>query len=298
MRDRAASTVDAGRKLFNALHPVAPLALLSRTVASVTGVAGVIAIRILNASPVHAQPQGSAASRPAFDVASVKDHDGPHQGPRDIRWSYGPQGINFRTSLAGVIGEAYNVLGGRIVLPRSIKNELLFGSFGEGYDIVANTDHPVSKEQLRLMLQSLLADRFKLTLHRDTKTIPVYRLVVAEGGPKLEEAQGGGDLVTSASAEGFVFRNAEVLRLTGVLSSYLDRTVVDETGLNGLYNFTVKMPEDWRQNPPAKSEGPTPDSPTSGRFGEVVKPLGLQLIAGMAPVEYLIVDHVEWPSEN
>jgi uncharacterized protein (TIGR03435 family) len=259
--------------------------------------AALIATAILNVPSIHAQAQGSAASLPTFDVASVKDHDGPHLGPRDIRWTYGPQGINFRTSLAAAIAEAYNVQGGRIVLPRSLKNELLFGSFGEGYDIVANTDHPVSKQQLRLMIQSLLADRFKLTLHRESKTIPVYKLVVAEGGSKLEESEGG-DLVMSGSAEGFTFRNAEVIRLTGLLSSHLDRTVVDGTGLTGLYSFSVKMPEEWRQSPPAKSEGPTPDSPTAGRFAEVVKPLGLKLIAGTAPVEYLVIDHVERPSEN
>jgi bla regulator protein BlaR1 len=285
MRHRAVRRRGLGRKL-------------SRAVATKLAGAGLLAISILNAPTIYAQVQGSAASRPAFDVASVKDHDGPHQGPRDIRWSYGPQGINFRTALAAAIAEAYNVPGGRIVLPRSLKNELLYGLFGEGYDIVANTDHPVSKAQLRLMLQSLLADRFKLTLHRETKTISAHRLVVAEGGPKLEEAQGEGDLVMSASAEGFVFRNAEMLRLTGVLSSYLDRTVVDETALKGLYNFALKMPEDWRQSPPAKSEGPSPDSPTAGRFAEVVKPLGLKLIPGTAPVEYLMIDHVERPSEN
>ena len=282
MPDRSASKLGLGRKW-------------SCAVASATAAAGLTAIGILNAPSMRAQ---GAASRPAFDVASVKDHDGPHQGPRDIRWTYRPQGINFRTSLAGAIAEAYNVQGGRIVLPRSLKNELLFGSFGEGYDIVANTDHPVSKAQLRLMIQSLLADRFKLTLHRETKMTPVYRLVVAESGPKLEEAQGGGDLFMASSAEGFTFRDAEVLRLTGLLSSYLDRTVVDETGLKGLYNFTVTTPEDWRRNPPAKSEGPSPDSPTAGTFAELVKPLGLKLIAGMAPLEYLVVDHVERPSEN
>ena len=102
-----------------------------------------------------------------------------------------------------------------------------------------------------------------------------------------------------SSAEGFTFRNAEVLRLTGRFCPviWIGRLSM-RPGLRGLYNFTVTTPEDWRRNPPAKSEGPSPDSPTAGTFAELVKPLGLKLIAGMAPLEYLVVDHVERPSAN
>jgi uncharacterized protein (TIGR03435 family) len=78
----------------------------------------------------------------------------------------------------------------------------------------------------------------------------------------------------------------------------VDRTVVDETGLKGVYNFTLKMPPDWRQDQPGKSGGQSPDSPSPGTFGEALKRLGLQLTAGTAAVEYLVVDHVERPTAN
>jgi uncharacterized protein (TIGR03435 family) len=232
-------------------------------------------------------------------VASVKPYKDDGVGPRNSHSSYGPQGVDFGgRTLAFIIAEAYNFPVGRLVGPGSLTKQALWGSLTQGYDIVAKAEHAVPKEQLRLMLQSLLADRFQLKLHWETKTGPVYKLVVAKNGPKLEEPDAPGDLVMSRSADGFVFRNAEILRLTGYLSSYADRLVVDETGLKGLYNFTVKIPEDLRQNPPVKSEGASPDSPTAARFAEVLKPLGLQLIPGTAPVEYLVVDQVQRPSAN
>jgi uncharacterized protein (TIGR03435 family) len=263
-----------------------------RSVASTTTAAVLIAISILNAPSIHAQGQGSAASLPTFDVASVKLWKDDGVSPRNSHSNYSPQGIDFGARTLGfIIGEAYRFPAG-LILAGSHTNELR-----QGYDIVAKADHAVPKEQLRLMLQFLLADRFKLTLHRETRMSLVYRLVTARGGPKLEESEGG-DLDMSGSAQGFTFRNAEMFRLTGYLSSYADRIVVDGTGLMGLYNFAVKMPEDLRQRSPVKSDGRSPDSASADVFAEVLRPLGLRLIAGMAPVEYLVIDHLERPSEN
>jgi uncharacterized protein (TIGR03435 family) len=267
----------------------------TRSAAAIVVVAAAVGVVHTAAS----QTQSAATSRPAFEVASVKDYQEPdRQGPRHTQWSYGPRGIHFRQPLGGVIAEAYSIPAGRIVLPRSIAHETLLGSFGDGYEIVANADHGVSKDELRLMLRSLLADRFQLAVHRETRTGYVYRLVVAKDGPKFEESKDGGDLAMSGSPEAFVFRNAEIDRLAAYLSSRVDRMVVDDTGLKGLYNFTLKIPEDLRANQPAKSEAGSPDRPSAAVFSEVLKQLGLQLIADRAPVEYLVVDHVERPTGN
>ena len=75
-------------------------------------------------------------------------------------------------------------------------------------------------------------------------------------------------------------------------------TVVDATGLQGVYNFTLRIPEDVRKNPPAKSEGISPDSLSASRFADSLKRLGLQLAPGNDSLEYLIVDHVERPTAN
>lgn len=261
--------------------------------AAIIALAGPIAIGM-----VHAAAQSEATSRPTFEVASVKLHKDDGVGPRNSRTTWGPQGVDLERPLAFIISEAYHIPPGYIVGPSSLTKEALWGALSQGYDIVAKADHRVSRDQLRLMLQSLLADRFQLTMHRESKVRSVYRLVVAKGGPKLEDSEPVGDLVMSRTPEGFVYRHAEAFRICGLLSSHLDRMVVDETGLKGLYNFTVKLPEDLIRNALPKSDLPSPDSPTAGRFADVLKPLGLQLIAGTASVEYLVVDHVERPTEN
>jgi uncharacterized protein (TIGR03435 family) len=242
--------------------------------------------------------QSVPANRPSFDVASVKPYKDSGVGPRNAHSTYGPQSVNFGArTVAFLIAEAYNVMPGRIVPAETRAKTETLAYLREGYDVVAKAEHPVSKADLRLMLQSLLTNRFALALHREMKTERVYKLVVAKGGPKLEASQDDGDLLMEAGPEGFVFRNAKVYRLAGYLSSFLDRTVVDATGLSGLYNFVVKVPEELRVAHPVKSER-SPDSSSSALFADVLKPLGLELVAGLCPVEYLVVDHLERATEN
>jgi uncharacterized protein (TIGR03435 family) len=282
LHNRKVRNLNLGRKLLLAFA-----GMLTVTVPVVIGLVNVPMLR----------SQTPSADRPAFEVASVKRYNDVGVGPRNARSLYSPQGVDFRARTLGfLIAEAYGIPAARIVPAESKTKDAVLGNLRQGYDIAAKADHSVSKSELRLMLQSLLADRFKLTMHRETVTRSVYKLVVAPGGAKLEASEDGGELVASGSPDGFTFRNSEVFRLTGLLSSYLDRMVVDETGLNGLYNFVVKIPEDLRQV--GKPAGRSPDSPAAGTFASVLKPLGLQLIAGMAPVEYLVVDHIEPPSEN
>jgi uncharacterized protein (TIGR03435 family) len=253
--------------------------------------------RVIVVASLMVAAWGQSAA-PRFEVASVKLYKDENGGPRNSA-AYGPQGVNFGgLTLAFVIGEAYNFPVGRIQGPGSLTKEALWVPLGQAYDIVAKAERPVSKEQLRLMLQSLLADRFKLTLHREAKTSPVYKLVVAKGGPKLEDADVAGSFIFSGGADGFVFRNSEMMRLSGFLSGRVDRVVVDQTGLTGLYNFTLKM-ADVAQNPPGlKPDGVSSDSPSSAAFSDALRQLGLQLVADRAPVDYLVIDSVERPSEN
>jgi uncharacterized protein (TIGR03435 family) len=199
-------------------------------------------------------------------------------------------------TLSFLIGEAYAFPVGRIAAQGFVRKGAVWESLIQGFDLSARADRTVPREQLRLMLQSLLADRFQLKLHRESRTGPVYRLTVAKGGPKLAGSDGG-DLEMAGSPDGYSFRNAEVFRLAGYLSSFADRMVVDETGLTGLYNFTVKKPGDWGQEMPIKADR-SPDSSTAAVFAEVLQPLGLQLVAGSAAVEYLVVDRVGPLSAN
>jgi uncharacterized protein (TIGR03435 family) len=177
--------------------------------AAIAGLAGPLATQ----GP--AQPE---AIQPLFEVASVKPYKDDGVGPRRSHSSYGPQGIDFAgRSLAFIIAEAYHVPGGRIVGPGSLTKQALWGPLTQGYDIVAKADHAVPKEQLRLMLQSLLADCFQLKVHWETKTGPVYTLVIAKNGPKIEESQAEGDLVMSRGSDGFVFRKCGNISASRVL---------------------------------------------------------------------------------
>jgi uncharacterized protein (TIGR03435 family) len=233
---------------------------------------------------------------PAFEVASIKA--ATNDGPRNSS-SYGPQGVTFRgVSLGFVIAEAYHFPGGRIVGPGSMTNEALWPYLARGYDITARVEHPVSKDQLRLMLQTLLADRFDLKLHRAERTLPVYNLVVAKTGLKIQESADGGDLAILEDANALTFRNAELMRLAGALSGRLDRPVLNATGRTGLYTFTLKKPVDAQLPANVKSERLSPETPSAVLFDESLKTLGLELVKATGPVEYLVIDSVQKPSEN
>ncbi|HXE65295.1 MAG TPA: M56 family metallopeptidase [Bryobacteraceae bacterium] len=255
-----------------------------------------VLVGVLTAPVVRAQ---NATATVKFEVASIKLYKDDGVGDRGLHNSYRPQSVGFRCSLAFAIGDAYNFPVGRIVGPGSLTKEALWGALQQIYDIEARAEEPVSKAQLRLMMQSLLADRFKLTMHREARTSPVYKLTVAKDGPRMEESKRNGDFNMSASNNGFVFTNAEMIRLSGFLTGRVDRTVVDQTDLKGLYNFNLKMPDDLREGAAGvKSDGISAESPSAGAFAGPLKSLGLQLVAGTAPVDYLVVDHVESPSGN
>ncbi len=227
------------------------------------------------------------AQQPAFEVASVRLNP---DGNRST--TYNAQGINFNgVALGAMIGEAYNIPYGLINGPDSLNRESVWGLLSETYDVTATAGRPVPKEQLRLMLQTLLADRFKLTMHYESKVQPVYKLVVRKTGPKLDESEPGGAFSVSISPDGFVFRNAGMTRLIGFLG--VDRPVVDRTGLTGAYNFTLRR-EPRTEGP--KTE-PSADAFSSSIFTDIQK-LGLKLEADTAPVEYPVVDHVEKPNAN
>jgi uncharacterized protein (TIGR03435 family) len=236
---------------------------------------------------------GQSAGRAVFEVASVK----AYEGPRDSHVKYGAQGVDIIDYPLGfMIGEAYTFPVGRIVPAAAEKDELL-RALRTPYSMTGKAPGTVSRQELKLMLQSLLAERFQLKLHREMRRTLVYKLVEAKGGAKLQEADGG-ELVMSGDSEQIVFRNAEVHRVCGYLSSFGDRMVVDATGLTGLYNFTLKLPEDLRRPGGVKQAGASPDSPGSAVFAEALRPLGLQLVGANAEVKFLVLDRVGKLAEN
>jgi uncharacterized protein (TIGR03435 family) len=164
-------------------------------------------------------------------------------------------------------------------------------------------DVNLTMEQYRPLLQALLADRMKLTFHRDSKELPIYALVVGKSGPKLKESDpnergpmmrmGRGQLTGTKVPMAFLAKH---------LSRQLRRTVLDKTGLSGGYNFTLEWtPEPGQMMGPGEP-GPeaAPPSESSGPsiFTALQEQLGLKLESQRGPVEILIIDGVEKPSEN
>jgi uncharacterized protein (TIGR03435 family) len=219
---------------------------------------------VLGTYAATSQAQSVPADRPIFAVASVKPHKSGDQRPSGS--VYTPNGVNFVDCAAGfIVGEAYRFPLGRVLGPGSLTDQKLWGVLSESYDIVAKADRNVSKDELRLMIQSLLEERFRLSLYVQTKEAPVYKLTVAKNGPRLQEADGEGAFNILHSADAVTFRYTDMMRFSNFLSGRVDRIVIDRTELAGTYNFTLKRSEDLtvadRSNQAAiKSDQIGPDS--------------------------------------
>lgn len=155
------------------------------------------------------------------------------------------------------------------------------------FDIVAKMPVNASDDQLALMLQKLLADRFQVVFHREPRTVAAYALVVAKGGPKLKavDAQPGGILTSSGSGGSSLSGKMGVALLAGLLSNMVDRPVVDLTEIKGVYD----VDQEWSD----RTDGPP------SLFTALEEKLGLHLSNRKTPVDVYIIDHVERaPSEN
>lgn len=151
---------------------------------------------------------------------------------------------------------------------------------------------PPNDEQ-RLMLQTLLADRFHLQLHRETKEGPVYLLTVSRKELKLRPAKSADDYPWvgspaggALSGTGIAGTNITMQLLATRLTGYLRRAVIDQTGLTAAYDFKFDLPPDDSQ----------PDAVAS--IFASIQGLGLKLEAAKGPVETLVIDHAEKPTEN
>jgi uncharacterized protein (TIGR03435 family) len=162
----------------------------------------------------------------------------------------------------------------------------------ERYDILAKMGTPVPEDELRRRLQNLLADRFKLKCHRETKVLPTFALVIAKDGPKLEISVGDGESSITPVGKpqpGFTLAvlNTSIAQLADRISGSMGAPVVDMTGLKDRYNFNLDMSR-YIQGGTLNPE----DIPTI-LSQAVQEQLGLRLTPKKLPVEILVIDHVE-----
>ena len=232
------------------------------------------------------------AGPPAFEVASIKPSD--PAGSLAIRRS-GYHLSTTSSSLLFLITWAYDVQNDRVFNQPKWLDDVR-------YDIVANATQgglpapprkPGQPTELQQMMQSLLAERFKLVLHRETREMPVYALIVAKGGAKVQLAPtpetmgqnpfqmpGAGRLIgTQVSAE----------MLAKVLSGQLHRTVQDQTALQGVFDFKLQ----WDPEPMMHHMPPAELRTSGSLFTALQDQLGLKLEARKAPVEVLVIDRME-----
>ena len=250
-------------------------------------------------------PDTGGAKLPEYDVTSVKQHPSVENS---MGSKYRPDGfICSNLTLLNLIFIAYDTKQDRISGGPSWLDSI-------GFDVeakVAGSDveafKKLSPEQRNDLLKNLLADRFKLKVHFVTKGSPMYDMVVAKGGPKFklpaptkESVEIGKDpeAAKPRSVEAgpgmFKGRRVSMDMLASQLSSTLHSSVVDKTGLTGLYNVDLKWrPEDAR---PSNEDADAESSPSI--FTAIQEQLGLKLIPTKGQTETLVIDHVEKPSEN
>ena len=197
-------------------------------------------------------------------------------------------------NLLTFIEEAYGLKEYQIKGPEWLKSER--------FDIVATASH-VTRNQLGLMLQTLLKERFKLEVHRESKVLPVYALVPGKNGPKIQAVKAEGDSGVWNGVGKLTAKKLSMANFAESLSGQMDRPVVDMTGLEGVFDFTLEY---TNQNIQPLFNGDGGEGTAAPDFGSgpsiftaLQEQLGLKLESRKAPVEVLVIDHAEKvPTEN
>jgi uncharacterized protein (TIGR03435 family) len=300
------------------LYGVRNLLLATAGVSLLTSVAlfGLLTPRLRAQAPAG-QTSGSNGDRPTFDAVSVKTNKSAGAGVQSLRMQPGGRLVATNIRLTTLIYAAYQVrYQQRVGGPDWIDNER--------FDIEAHAEGDPAPDQMRLMEQSLLSDRFGFQAHRETRQLPIYALVISNAGrlpradgtkcatPSTGQApsspgSGAGSplpvcgtfaLSGPATKESFhaTGRSVTVGALVGFFINFVDRIVVDQTNLSGTYDvdieFTPPPLVGMQSNPNSSAPEPPPSLFTA------VQELGLKLESKSGPVDVLVIDHVERPTEN
>ena len=259
-----------------------------------------------------------------FEVVSVKPSPPAQPGvPMNVGCNGGPgttDPTTFRCTnmnLANLITAAYGIMRFQLTGPDWMQNQR--------FEISARVAGEPSREQLNLMLQNMLAGRFKLAVHRETKEMPRYELVVAKNGPKLKPSDTdpgprsadppdpsppkmdkdmypvlkpgqAGTIIINGRAR--TFRpNCTMQQFAQILSGQLGKPVVDSTGLSGRYDISFYWARETLTGGPGAEPSPGDPGPTLEQA--IQDQLGLRLVSDRGPVEFIVVDRLEkLPSEN
>jgi len=244
---------------------------------------------------------------PAFDVASIR----PTQGGMEMRGhgpffniKVSPDTVNMRAvNLRTCIRWAYHVMDYQVSGPDTIMRDR--------YDVMAKAPAAVEEDQLRAMMQTLLADRFKMAFHRQSKEMSGYALVVGKGGPKFQESKTEGEsaIDPDQSRMQVSIQRTSIAQLIEMLSNMFRAPIIDETGLKAKYDVTINVAKYLTEIPhgPGERGGGGEGAGAGAGFDPMSlimrglqEELGLKLESrSKMPVDFLIVDHIEKaPTEN
>jgi uncharacterized protein (TIGR03435 family) len=234
-----------------------------------------------------------------FDVASVRPGNATVRAGSVQFLPGGQRLIVTNMPLSGLILMAWKLTERQLSAPKSFPFDK--------YDIEAETEHPVPQEELLLMLQNLLVDRFSLVMHRETKELPVYGLVPTKEGPKLRRSGDGISpspfIVGGAADRGrLAMRHATVAEFAWALSrvsALRDRIVIDRTQIQGEYDFELTFTPDTTTLPDAGVGAPGPSAAEGDSILTAIpKQLGLKLVPQNASVVCFVIDHISKPTSN
>jgi uncharacterized protein (TIGR03435 family) len=296
-----------------------------------------IGILLLQAPRVHAQTD---TPRPQFDVASIKPNPNcanrAGRGGGQNPFSTGRLNMECIT-LQNLIQAAYGAFADGVSFNPQMLQVSISGGQGwvqsEYFDLAAKAEGAAHVEQMMgPMMQTLLEDRFKLKIHRESKEMAVYALTVAKGGVKAHPMKPDGCVAIDlnhlpAPTPGqpmpnfcgniSMRMNGQTVTMEGHgmsvkdfsqrLSSMLDRKVIDKSGVTGLFDFHLEFAPDENTamfhggrggGGDAGNSAPTPEIAGPSILDALQEQLGLKLVPDKGPVESLVIDHVEKPSEN
>ena len=238
-------------------------------------------VLLCSQTPVNSVPP------PAFDVASIRASQGNPAGGRGNPFrrenvQVSPDSVTMRNaSLKTAIAWAYAAKDYQVSGPDWLD--------AQHFDIVAKAASQATEDQLRIMMETLLADRFKVALHRQTKEMQAYVLVIGKGGSKLVESktQGESDIQPDQNRMKVTILRTPLSQLTDLLYGLLRTPVVDETGLTGKYDLSINVAKYM-----TGADGASLD-PIGMIMTAVQEELGLKLESRKVAIDLLVVDHAE-----
>ena len=301
MRNHAGRPLNAWKRFF---FTVGISALALRIIAG-----------LLSATYLRAQSLSDSTARPRFDVASIKVNKNLGSGKLNLTQAGGHLTAS-NVSVKFLIIQAYQIE--RVHFAPNPAGADWMDS--EHFDIEAVAEGNPAVEQKRLMIQSLLSDRFKLTMHHEARQLPEYALVILKAGkigPQLQLHSDSAKCVNVSAGQpnpaivpgtaalppcgglrmangNLVGQNVTMEKLAATLSVLVNRNVADRTGLNGTFDMTLRF-QIVPLNPDTSESDPS--GPPS-IFTALQEQLGLKLKSQTGPVDVIVIDHMERPAEN